>query len=92
MKLVWDESAWSGHLRVQDRGVLERINALISDVARDGNEGIGEPEPLKHGFHGYWSRAVEPVRCPVCHVDVFFSGGGLPAGCRMHHCVLRVYA
>jgi len=23
-----------------------------------GNEGIGKPEPLKHGFHGYWSRRI----------------------------------
>ena len=22
------------------------------------NEGIGKPEPLKHGFHGYWSRRI----------------------------------
>ena len=25
---------------------------------RHGNEGIGKPEPLKHGFHGYWSRRI----------------------------------
>ncbi len=23
-----------------------------------GNEGIGKPEPLKHGFQGYWSRRI----------------------------------
>jgi toxin YoeB len=25
---------------------------------RNGNEGIGKPEPLKHGFRGYWSRRI----------------------------------
>lgn len=38
--------------------VLKRINALIHDVSRNGNEGIGKPEPLKHGFRGYWSRRI----------------------------------
>ncbi|WP_346925920.1 type II toxin-antitoxin system YoeB family toxin [uncultured Arthrobacter sp.] len=33
--------------------MINRINTLINDVARDRNEGIGKPEPLKHGFHGY---------------------------------------
>jgi Txe/YoeB family toxin of toxin-antitoxin system len=28
------------------------------DVDRNGNEGIGKPEPLKHGFHGYWLRRI----------------------------------
>ncbi len=22
------------------------------------NEGVGKPEPLKHGFQGYWSRRI----------------------------------
>lgn len=26
------------------------------DIDPNGNEGIGKPVPLKHGFHGYWSR------------------------------------
>jgi Txe/YoeB family toxin of toxin-antitoxin system len=31
---------------------------LIQNIARNGNEGIGKPEPLKHGFQGYWSRRI----------------------------------
>lgn len=60
MKLVWDESACEDYLwlRSQDRRVLKRINKLITDASRNGNEGIGKPEPLKHGFHGYWSRRI----------------------------------
>lgn len=60
MKLVWDESAWDDYVwrQAQDRKTLRRINALIRDVDRNGNEGIGKPEPLKHGFHGYWSRRI----------------------------------
>ena len=60
MKLVWDEDARSDYLwwQAQDRKVLRRINALLQDVARHGNDGMGKPEPLEHGFHGYWSRRI----------------------------------
>ncbi len=52
---AWDDYQW---WRQQDRKLLKRINRLIEDVMRNGNEGIGKPEPLKHGFQGYWSRRI----------------------------------
>jgi toxin YoeB len=60
MILTWDESAWEDYVwwQTQDRRVLRRINALVQDVARSGDEGIGKPEALKHGFQGYWSRRI----------------------------------
>lgn len=60
MRIVWDESAWDDYLwwQKQDRKVLERINALIRDVTRHGNTGIGKPEPLKYELSGYWSRRI----------------------------------
>ena len=60
MKLVWDEGAWEDYLwwQGQDRKTLKRINTLIKDIARNGNDGIGKPEPLRHGFQGYWSRRI----------------------------------
>jgi len=60
VRLVWDEHAWEDYLRwkAQDRRVLKRINALIRDIARHGNQGLGKPEALKHDFAGYWSRRI----------------------------------
>ena len=60
MLLVWDQNAWDDYLcwQTQDRKVRKRINLLLRDVVRKGNEGIGKPEPLKHGFAGYWSRRI----------------------------------
>ncbi len=60
MKFVFDQSAWDDYLwwQQQDRKVLKRINLLIKDIERNGNEGLGKPEPLKHGFQGYWSRRI----------------------------------
>ncbi|MGO4955743.1 Txe/YoeB family addiction module toxin [Luteococcus sp. Sow4_B9] len=60
MILVWDETAWEDYLwwQTEDRRTLRRINQLIKDIARNGNEGIGKPEALKHGLSGYWSRRI----------------------------------
>lgn len=60
MLLVWDEAAWDDYLwwQAEDRRTLKRINQLIKDVTRNGNEGIGKPEALKHGLGGYWSRRI----------------------------------
>lgn len=60
MILVWDEAAWEDYLwwQSEDRRTLKRINQLIKDIARNGNEGIGKPESLKHGLSGYWSRRI----------------------------------
>ena len=37
---------------------IDGSNELLKDIARHGNDGIGKPEPLKHGFQGYWSRRI----------------------------------
>ncbi len=61
MTRTWDESAWEDyiHWQSQERPQSpQRINLLLRDVQRNGNEGIGKPERLKHGFHGYWSRRI----------------------------------
>ena len=58
--LVWDENAWEDYLwwQAQGRKVLKRINTLLTDITRNGNEGIGKPEPLRHDLAGYWSRRI----------------------------------
>ena len=60
MRLIWDVTAWEDYLwwQVNDRKILKRINALIKDIQRNGNEGIGKPEALKHNLSGYWSRRI----------------------------------
>lgn len=59
-RLVFSTNAWEDYLwwQQQDRKVLKRINALIQDISRNGNTGMGKPEPLKHDFSGYWSRRI----------------------------------
>ncbi|MGM9580974.1 MAG: Txe/YoeB family addiction module toxin [Anaerovibrio sp.] len=58
-KIVFSASAWQDiNTWVQeDRKVFKKINVLIQDIARNGNEGIGKPEPLIN-MNGYWSRRI----------------------------------
>ena len=57
---MWDEHAWEDYVwwQKEDRRTLKRINQLIRDIARNGNDGIGKPEALKHSLSGYWSRRI----------------------------------
>lgn len=60
MILSWAEAAWEDYLYWQqtDKKILQRINRLIKETKRQPFEGIGDPEPLKHNWTGYWSRRI----------------------------------
>ena len=60
MKLTFSTQTWEQYLYWQhtDKKILKRINLLIKDIQRTPQEGIGKPEPLKHGLSGYWSRRI----------------------------------
>jgi toxin YoeB len=60
MKLTFSSRAWEEYLYWQktDKAMVKRINALIKESSRNPFEGIGKPEPLKHGLSGYWSRRI----------------------------------
>lgn len=60
MELIWSNQAWEDYLwwQRQDRKVLKRINTLLKDIQRNGNEGIGKPEALRNNLSGYWSRRI----------------------------------
>lgn len=61
MIIAWAEKAWEDYLYWQatDKKILQRINSLIKDIKRNPFSGIGDPEPLKHDWSGYWSRRVD---------------------------------
>lgn len=84
MRVVFDQDGWDDHLwwQQQDRKVLRRINTLIADIARNGNDGIGKPEPLRHGFHGYWSRRITEEHRLVYRAD---DDTVRIAACRYHY-------
>ena len=60
MILSFADDAWSDYLywQKQDKKILKKINRLIKEIGRVPFEGIGEPEPLKYNWSGYWSRRI----------------------------------
>ena len=86
MSIVFSSAAWEDYLwwQQQDRKILKRINLLIQDVGRNGNEGIGKPEPLKHGFQGYWSRRINDEQRLVYNI---VDDEVRIAACRYHYAV-----
>lgn len=60
MKLIWSSNAWEDYLswQEQDKKILKKINALIKAIQSNAFTGIGDPEPLKHNWQGYWSRRI----------------------------------
>lgn len=61
MMLAWSDNAWEDYLYWQqvDGKTLKRINNLIKDIQRQAFSGLGDPEPLKHNWLGYWSRRID---------------------------------
>lgn len=61
MILAWAETAWEDYLFWQktDKKVVQRINRLIQAIKRTPFDGLGDPEPLKHNWSGYWSRRID---------------------------------
>jgi toxin YoeB len=60
-KLLFSDDAWEDYLywQSQDKKTLKRINALVKDIERNGNKGMGKPEPLREDLSGYWSRHID---------------------------------
>ena len=53
---AWEEYTW---WEENDTRGLRRVKTLMKDIDRNGYQGIGEPEPLKGDFSGYWSRRID---------------------------------
>ena len=60
MNKVFTRNGWEDYLywETEDKKTLKKINTLINDIERNGNEGIGKPEPLSGNFAGLWSRRI----------------------------------
>ena len=61
MNKIWTDEAWEQYLywQTQDKKTLKKLNKLIADIQRNGNKGIGHPEPLKENLSGLWSREID---------------------------------
>lgn len=60
MNKAFTDIGWEDYLYWQTEGrkTLRKINTLLKDIERNGNEGIGKPEPLTGDLSGFWSRRI----------------------------------
>lgn len=84
MILSWAEKAWEDYLYWQqtDKKTLKRINTLLTEIKRQPFIGIGDPEPLKHHWSGYWSRRIDREHRLVYKVT---ESAIFIAQCRYHY-------
>ena len=59
----FSDQSWEDYLYFYktDKILLKKIHALIQDIDRNGNEGMGKPEPLKFELSGFWTE--RPACC-----------------------------
>ncbi|WP_433598435.1 Txe/YoeB family addiction module toxin [Nocardia sp. CA-135953] len=84
MKLTFSDEAWEDYqwFLTNDRRTLRRINTLIEDIKRNGYEGIGKPEPLRHNLSGLWSRRITGEHRIVYKID---DDTAVIFACRYHY-------
>ena len=60
MNKVFTKNGWEDYLywQTEDRKTLKKINSLLEDISRNGNAGIGKPEPLTGNLAGFCSRLI----------------------------------
>jgi toxin YoeB len=59
-RIVWSTDAWEDYselLRGEVR-LARRVAALVEDILKHPESGIGKPEALRHSLQGHWSRRI----------------------------------
>lgn len=84
MNKIWSDEAWDDYVywQSQDKKMAKRINQLLKDIDRNGYDGIGKPEPLKHELQGFWSRRIDEVNRLVYRIE---NGMIEIAQCKSHY-------
>ena len=55
MRKCFTENGWQDYLfwQTEDKRTLKKINDLLKDIERNGNVGLGKPEPLSGDLSGF---------------------------------------
>lgn len=71
MNKVFTENGLKDYVywQTEDKKTLRKINSLIEDISRNGNIGIGKPEPLIGNLSGFWSRRINDKDRLIYRID-----------------------
>lgn len=84
MNKIFADTGWQDYLywQTEDRKTFKKINQLVNDIERNGNEGIGKPEPLSGNLSGYWSRRINDKDRLIYRID---ENNMYILACRYHY-------
>ncbi len=84
MNKVFADIGWEDYFywQTEDRKTLKKINQLIYDIARNGNSGLGKPEPLSGNLAGFWSRRINDKDRLIYKID---GNNVYILACRYHY-------
>ena len=73
MNKVFTSNGWEDYIywQTEDKKTLKKINTLLKDIDRNGNEGIGKPEPLICNLSGFWSRRINEKDRLIYKIDEY---------------------
>jgi toxin YoeB len=61
------------HLRefkkIGNKATLKKIERIFSELSINPYSGVGNPEPLKYEWSGYWSRQIDKKNRLIYRVD-----------------------
>ena len=73
MNKVFTSNGWEDYIywQTEDKKTLKKINTLLKDIDRNGNEGIGKLEPLIGNLSGFWSRRINEKDRLIYKIDEY---------------------
>ena len=71
MNKVFADTGWKDYVywQTEDCETLKKINQLINEIVRNGNDGIGKPEPLSGNLARFWSRRINDKDRLIYRID-----------------------
>ena len=66
MPKAWEDVGWWVK---NDLKTLKKIHSLLEGCCKTPFDGIGQPEPLKANYKGYWSRRINQEHRIVYKVE-----------------------
>lgn len=84
MNKVFTQNGWADYIywQTEDKKTLKKINSLIEDIGKNGNEGIGKPEPLTGDLADFWSRRINDKDRLIYQID---DENAYILACRYHY-------